>query len=53
MSIFATIYRPLLALVLPLIFIQICQASLGLIDTMVAGQYGYRDLASVGLGSAT
>lgn len=51
MSTFATVYRPLLALALPLIFIQICQASLGLIDTMVAGQYHYRDLAGVGLGS--
>lgn len=52
MSKFSTIYRPLLALALPLIFIQICQASLGLIDTMVAGQYHYQDLAAVGLGSA-
>lgn len=51
MSKFTLVYRPLLALALPLIFIQICQASLGLIDTMVAGQYGYKDLAGVGLGS--
>lgn len=46
------VYKPLLALALPLIFIQICQASLGLVDTMVAGQYHYQDLAAVGLGSA-
>jgi MATE family multidrug resistance protein len=52
MSIFSGIYRPLLALALPLILIQVCQASLGLIDTMVAGQYNYKDLAGVGLGSA-
>lgn len=46
------VYKPLLALALPLIFIQLCQASLGLVDTMVAGQYHYQDLAAVGLGSA-
>lgn len=47
-----SIYRPLLKLALPLIFIQLCQASLGLVDTMVAGQYNYKDLAGIGLGSA-
>ncbi|WP_438465162.1 MATE family efflux transporter [Marinomonas sp. PE14-40] len=52
MSVFSSTYRPLLSLALPLIFIQICQASLGLVDTMVAGQYHYHDLAGVGLGSA-
>lgn len=52
MSLFSTTYRPLLALALPLIFIQLCQASLGLIDTMIAGQYHYQDLAGVGLGTA-
>lgn len=32
-------------------FIQICQASLGLVDTLLAGQYHYKDLAAVGLAS--
>lgn len=46
------IYKPLFNLALPLIIIQLCQASLGLVDTLVAGQYHYTDLAGVGLGSA-
>ncbi|NMM39597.1 MATE family efflux transporter [Pseudoalteromonas arctica] len=52
MPLISTIYRPLLALALPLIFIQLCQASLGLIDTMIAGQFHYNDLSGVGLGSS-
>lgn len=52
MSTYASTYRSLLGLALPLVLIQICQASLGLVDTMVAGQYHYQDLAGVGLGSA-
>lgn len=46
------IYKPLFKLALPLIIVQLCQASLGLVDTLVAGQYHYADLAGVGLGSA-
>lgn len=46
------IYIPILKLALPLILIQLCQASLGLINTLVAGQYSYQDLAAVGLGSS-
>ncbi len=45
------IYMALIKLALPLMFIQICQASLGLVDTLLAGQYHYRDLAAVGLAS--
>lgn len=45
------IYRRIIALTLPLMFIQICQASLGLVDTLIAGQYHYKDLAAVGLAS--
>ncbi len=46
-----SIYKALIKLALPLMFIQVCQASLGLIDTVIAGQYDYRDLAAVGLAS--
>ncbi len=45
------IYMALIKLALPLMFIQICQASLGLVDTLLAGQYHYQDLAAVGLAS--
>lgn len=45
-------YKKLIALAAPLIFIQLCQASLGLVDTLLAGRYHYVDLAAVGLGSA-
>ncbi|QPT39836.1 Na(+)/drug antiporter [Oligella ureolytica] len=45
-------YRKLIVVALPLVFIQLCQASLGLVDTLLAGQYHYIDLAAVGLGSA-
>ena len=48
---FKTIYTPILKLAIPIMFIQLCQASLGLIDTIIAGQYHYQDLAGVGLGS--
>ncbi|MFH4666798.1 MATE family efflux transporter [Vibrio cidicii] len=46
-----SIYLPLIRIALPIIFIQICQASLGLIDTLIAGRFDYRHLAGVGLGS--
>lgn len=42
---------PILKLALPLILIQLCQASLGLINTIIAGRYHYLDLAAIGLGS--
>ncbi|MDO5679606.1 MAG: MATE family efflux transporter [Pelistega sp.] len=42
----------LIKLALPLMFIQLCQASLSLIDTLMAGRFHYADLAAVGLGSA-
>lgn len=48
----STIIKPILKLAIPLILIQLCQASLGIVDAMVAGQYNYKDLAAVGLGSA-
>lgn len=49
---FLSEYKKLIALAIPLIVIQLCQASLGLIDTLLAGRYHYQDLAAVGLGSA-
>lgn len=51
MNILKDILFPILKLALPLILIQICQASLGVINTMVAGRYYYIDLAGIGLGS--
>ncbi len=45
------IYLPIIKIAIPIIFIQVCQASLGLIDTLVAGQYHFQHLAGVGLGS--
>jgi len=45
------IAAPILKLALPLILIQLCQASLGLINTIIAGRYHYLDLAAIGLGS--
>ena len=51
MNILKDISLPILKLALPLILIQICQASLGVINTMVAGRYNYIDLAGIGLGS--
>lgn len=42
----------ILKLAIPLVIIQLCQASLGLVDTLVAGQYHSADLAGVGLGSS-
>ncbi len=48
---FKTIYAPILKLAIPIMFIQLCQASLGLVDTIIAGQFHYQDLAGVGLGS--
>ncbi|MFD2176718.1 MATE family efflux transporter [Veronia pacifica] len=41
----------LLKLALPLMVIQLSQVSLGFTDTIIAGQYFYKDLAAVGLGS--
>ncbi|MFT4020493.1 MAG: MATE family efflux transporter [Acinetobacter sp.] len=52
MNIFKDISIPILKLALPLILIQLCQASLGLVNTLVAGKYNYQDLAGVGLGSS-
>ena len=52
MKIFKDISIPILKLALPLILIQLCQASLGLINTLVAGKYNYQDLAGIGLGSS-
>ena len=51
MNMLKDISLPILKLALPLILIQICQASLGVINTMVAGRYHYIDLAGIGLGS--
>lgn len=51
MNILKDIFLPVLKLALPLILIQICQASLGVINTMAAGRYHYIDLAGIGLGS--
>lgn len=45
------IYSPLIKIALPIIFIQVCQASLGLFDTLIAGRYHFQHLAAVGLGS--
>ncbi len=42
---------PIMKLALPLMVIQLCQASLGLMDSLIAGRYFYQDLAAVGLGS--
>ncbi|EPJ48914.1 MAG: hypothetical protein OFPII_03900 [Osedax symbiont Rs1] len=42
---------PIMKLALPLMIIQLCQASLGLMDTLIAGRYFYKDLAAIGLGS--
>ena len=50
MNIMKDITNPILKLALPLILIQLCQASLGVINTMVAGRYHYLDLAGIGLG---
>lgn len=52
MNIFKDISIPILKLALPLILIQLCQASLGLVNTLVAGKYNYHDLAGIGLGSS-
>lgn len=52
MNIFKDISIPILKLALPLILIQLCQASLGLINTLVAGKYNYQDLAGIGLGGS-
>lgn len=52
MNIFKDISIPILKLALPLILIQLCQASLGLVNTLVAGKYNYQDLAGIGLGSS-
>ncbi|SHO57444.1 MATE family efflux transporter [Vibrio quintilis] len=43
---------PILKLAIPIMFIQVCQASLGLADTFVAGRYHVTDLAGTGLGSS-
>ncbi len=51
MKLFANAYAAILKLALPLIFIQLCQATLGLVDTLIAGRYSSIDLAAVGLGS--
>jgi multidrug resistance protein, MATE family len=51
MKLFANAYAAILKLALPLIFIQLCQATLGLVDTLIAGRYSSVDLAAVGLGS--
>ena len=52
MNILKDISTPILKLALPLILIQLCQASLGLINTLVAGKFNYQDLAGIGLGSS-
>jgi len=52
MSDFTKNLLAILKLAIPLVLIQLCQASLGLVDTLAAGQYHYRDLAGVGLGSS-
>lgn len=49
---FSVEYKNLIVVAAPLVFIQLCQASLGLVDTLLAGQYHFVDLAAVGLGSA-
>ncbi|CAM3898749.1 Multidrug resistance protein NorM [Vibrio aerogenes CECT 7868] len=46
------IVTPVLKLAIPIMFIQVCQASLGLADTFVAGRYNVIDLAGIGLGSS-
>ncbi|MFB9133621.1 MATE family efflux transporter [Vibrio olivae] len=46
-----SIYQPLIKIAIPIIFIQVCQASLGLFDTLIAGRYHFQHLAGVGLGS--
>lgn len=51
MKILNDICLPILKLALPLMLIQICQASLGVMNTMLAGRYHYIDLAGIGLGS--
>ncbi|MFH7807327.1 MATE family efflux transporter [Acinetobacter sp. BSP-153] len=51
MNIVKDITVPILQLALPLILIQLCQALLGLVNTIVAGRYHYLDLAAIGLGS--
>ena len=51
MNIAKEIAVPILKQALPLILIQICQASFGLINTIIAGRYHYLDLAGIGLGS--
>ncbi|WP_432785968.1 Multidrug resistance protein MdtK [Oligella sp. MSHR50489EDL] len=52
MEAFLREHKQLMIIAAPLVFIQLCQASLGLVDTLLAGQYHYIDLAAVGLGSA-
>ncbi|MBF7690310.1 MATE family efflux transporter [Acinetobacter pollinis] len=52
MKVLDHISLPILKLALPLILIQLCQASLGLINTLVAGKFNYQDLAAIGLGSS-
>lgn len=42
----------ILALGFPIIITQVAQASIGFVDTLVAGQYGTLDLAAVALGSS-
>lgn len=37
----------ILKLAVPLVFIQLCQTSLGLGDTLVAGRYDHHDLAAI------
>ncbi|MGY8869436.1 MAG: MATE family efflux transporter [Pseudomonadales bacterium] len=44
--------KALLALGFPIMLTQIAQASMGFVDTLVAGQYSTLDLAAVALGSS-
>ena len=43
MNIVKDITVPILQLALPLILIQLCQALLGLVNTIVAGRYHFLD----------
>ena len=43
---------PLLRLALPLMGTQLAQMGMGVVDTIMAGRFGYVDLAGVALGGA-
>lgn len=44
--------RPLLRLALPLMVAQLAQMGMGVVDTIMAGRFGYVDLAGIALGGA-